>query len=165
MAGAEVMNLQEFIDKGSMECLNQDDNHPISNAMLQGGDDTYVQSDTDQQLLVRIQFNQAVKINAIAFKGTGEEAPQSVKLFKEQLSIGFGEAEDAEAVQDLVLSQEDVEGGKQIPLRFVKFQSVQSLQIFVSENFGADVTRINRIELFGMPAQNMDMKQFKPVKG
>ena len=45
-------------------------------------------------------------------------------------------------------------GGKRIPLRFVRFQNVNSLHIFVASNQGGEEeTMINSIDLFGLPVQ------------
>jgi len=52
-----------------------------------------------------------------------------------------------------------------VPLRFVKFQNITSLQIFVEENGGSDVTQITRLQVVGATGDSMDMKAFKPVKG
>jgi len=54
----------------------------------------------------------------------------------------------------IVLSEGDVQDGKRIPLRFVRFQSVNSLHIFVKSNQGSkDETRIDALDVFGLPVQ------------
>eukprot|EP00746_Dinoflagellata_sp_MGD_P008842 gnl/MRDRNA2_/MRDRNA2_117767_c0_seq1.p1 gnl/MRDRNA2_/MRDRNA2_117767_c0~~gnl/MRDRNA2_/MRDRNA2_117767_c0_seq1.p1 ORF type:complete len:170 (+),score=35.46 gnl/MRDRNA2_/MRDRNA2_117767_c0_seq1:123-632(+) len=169
MAVPGEQNLESFIDKSGIECLNEDTKHPANNAIFDPSDGTFLQSDpdVDHTLLIKLKFNQPVKLSGIRIKANSEDetAPQSCKIFKEAPHMGFGEAEDGGEVQTITFAPEDVDQGKAMPLRFVKFQSVSSLQIFIGENFGADTTRINHIEFLGLPAQNMDMSQFKPVKG
>ena len=52
--------------------------------------------------------------------------------------------------------------GKEIPLKFVKFQDVQNIQLFISDNqTGEEVTEIGFLELFGTPKQTTNMKELK----
>eukprot|EP00931_Biecheleriopsis_adriatica_P079458 TRINITY_DN52866_c0_g1_i1.p2 TRINITY_DN52866_c0_g1~~TRINITY_DN52866_c0_g1_i1.p2 ORF type:complete len:166 (-),score=55.15 TRINITY_DN52866_c0_g1_i1:53-550(-) len=164
---ATLCSLDEFIEKGQLECLNQDAAQPVTNAFEDG--DACLRSDTDQQLLVKVQFRVPVKLQSIRIQGpadcvANEVAPTTVKLFQDKVSMGFEEGESEEGTQSLSLSPEEQEG-KPVQLRFVKFQNVTSLQIFIAENLGAEQTSIKRIEFFGQPAASMDMKDWKPVKG
>jgi hypothetical protein len=67
------------------------------------------------------------------------QAPKNVKLFINRQAIGFEDVEDAqepEAAQVLELSTEDVkEGAAPIKLRFVRFQSVNSLHVSLTAGF------------------------------
>jgi len=163
---AVVASLEEFIEKGQLECLNEDKANPVAN-VLDVSIETFLSSDenVDHQLLVKVQFRVPVKLQSIKILGSAEDetAPQSVKLFLDKVNMGFEDAEE-EAVQELQLSAENV-AGEPVPLRFVKFQNVSSLQLFFQENFGAPTTRVQRLEFFGQPASSMDMKDWKPVKG
>ena len=52
--------------------------------------------------------------------------------------------------------------GKEIPLKYVKFQDVQNIQFFVKDNqTGDEVTRIDHLEIFGTPKQTTNMKDLK----
>jgi hypothetical protein len=52
--------------------------------------------------------------------------------------------------------------GKEIPLKYVKFQDVQNIQFFVKDNqTGDEVTRIDHLEIFGTPQQTTNMKDLK----
>ncbi len=54
----------------------------------------------------------AVKLNSLVIKSSGTEGwgPRSIRLFKNTPSIGFGEAENAPAVQEFELTEKDLEG-------------------------------------------------------
>jgi len=159
-------SLDEFVEKATLECLNQDNAHPVTNA-FEGGE-TYLQSDesVDHELLVKVQFRQPIRLSAVKIYGNVEDetAPQTVKIFQGKDHIGFEEAGDEEASQVLNLEADQVNKGEPVVVKFVKFQCVQSLQLFVQENFGGAVTKVRRIEFLGEPAQKMDMKDWKPVK-
>lgn len=166
-------SLNQFIDMTTLECLNQDDAHPVTNAITNGpaelDSETSVSlqsdPDVDHQLLIKLGFQQPVKLKAITLRGSAEDetAPRIVKVFQGHMSIGFQEAEDQDAVQALDLSKGHVEEGEPIELRFVKFQNVTTLQLFVQFNFGADVTRIDLLEFWGTLAETVDMKAWKPA--
>mmetsp|Transcript_22740 Transcript_22740/g.53059 ORF Transcript_22740/g.53059 Transcript_22740/m.53059 type:complete len:169 (-) Transcript_22740:229-735(-) len=167
---ATVGSLDEFIEKARIDCSNMDAAFPAANAL--SDDDLELRSDkeTDHQLILKVEFRQPVKLSHIrvlapANAEEDESAPTTVKVFQGKPNIGFQEAEDEPSSQDLSLQTNDTVGGEKVALKFVKFQSVQNVQIFVSENLGGPVTRIKRVEFFGQPAAAMDMKDWKPVKG
>jgi len=164
--------LNDFIDLSTVECLNQDDAHPVTNAIRSSsggeeGEETVLQSDpdVDHQLLIKLAFRQPVKLKAMTLHGRTEDgtAPMTLKIFQGQMSIGFQEAEEDEATQTLDLSASQVDSGEPITLKFVKFQNVSSLQIFVQSNFGADTTRINQLDFLGSLCETVDMKSWKPA--
>lgn len=163
-----IGSLDEFIEKATLECLNQDETHPVANA-FQPNRDLVLQSDpsVDHQMIIKVTFRQPVKLSSIRIIGNSQDetAPQTVKVFQGKNHMGFQEAEEEEPTQELTFTAADVDKGEPVPVRFVKFQSVQSLQIFVAANFGSNVTRVHRLEFLGQPAQAMDMKDFKPIKG
>lgn len=169
--GAYLLN--DLIDMNTIECLNQDDAHPITNAISRSlagaesvaGNALQSDPDIDPQLLIKLAFRQPVKLKAITFRGKvdDESAPQTIKVFHGQMHIGFEEADDQQAVQTLSLPASLIERGHPITLHFVKFQHVTSLQLFVQSNFGAEVTRVEQLQFWGSPAEVVDMKGFKPT--
>ena len=56
--------------------------------------------------------------------------------------MDFEEAERSEPTQALELTEDDIKGDSIIPLCYVKFQSVNSVTIFVQSNQGEETTRI-----------------------
>lgn len=97
-----------------------------------------------------------------------ESAPRVLKLYANRTNLGFSDAGDIEPTQTIELTESDL--GRDIELRFVKFQRVQSItvclfiapstvqaahvllrrtQIFVEENNGAEETEISSLKLIG----------------
>jgi hypothetical protein len=82
------------------------------------------------------QFNQAVRVKSVVLHtANSQEGPKLIKLLVNRLAIDFGDVEDAEVAQVLELPEDAVKEGRTIDLRFVRFQSVNSLH--VSEAFGS----------------------------
>lgn len=172
LPGMQILN--GFVDPASVECLNQDDAHPVTNVLgrFTAEDASSLQSDVDvdPQLLIRLSFRQPVHLKALCFKGRSADgtAPKVVKLFQEQprggQDLGFEEASSATPSQQLEISAAEVDEFKAMNLRYVQFQNVTALQIFVESNFGADVTCIQQIHFLGTPAEVANMKAWAPIK-
>lgn len=162
--GQGLMDLTTFIQKKDCECLNEADDHPMAHCLTSGG---YLQSDCDEQLIISITFNQAVKIHSIKFKAPQKLGPKNVKLFINQpRTLDFDQAESSTSVQDLVLDPKDVEGGSPVNLRYVKFQNVQNIQLFIKDNqCGGDKTQLDQLVFIGSPIVTTKMEDFKRVTG
>lgn len=64
------------------------------------------------------------------------------------------------------LTKKDITEGNPIQLRFVKFQNVQNLQIFVKDNQeGTETTQIDYVSVIGSPISTTNMADFKRVTG
>jgi hypothetical protein len=83
----------------------------------------------------RPQFHQTVRIKALrVHTHEPSKGPLVIKILVNRPSIGFEDVEDAnepEVAQVVQLSEEDLRVGKQIPLRFVRFQSVNSVHVSI----------------------------------
>lgn len=153
-----------MLQKTAMECLNESDDHSLSD-LLSGT--SYLQSDCDEQLIINLPFNQPVKCHSIQIKGPPDSGPKNVKLFINlPRTLDFEQAEQMEPVQSFELTPEQVSSGEILQLRYVKFQNVASLQIFVNDNQeGGEVTSISELKIYGTPINATNMQEFKRVAG
>ncbi|KXN90451.1 Chitin synthase regulatory factor 3 [Leucoagaricus sp. SymC.cos] len=157
------VSLLEFLDLSQLNCLNESLEHPLKPIVAnksKNTSDAFLLSDADEQLLVNLHFNQAVRIRSLVLttkESSLSQAPKDIKLVVNRRSIGFEDVEDATepaVAQIIELSEEQVKAGKPIPLRFVRFQNVNSLTIFVESNQGEeDESRIDAIDVFGIPVE------------
>ena len=128
-----------------------------------------MKSDTDEQLMLFIPFQSTLKIHSLHLTALdpgsdGGEAtmrPKTVKLFKNRAQIlNFDEADDIQPTQQLELSPRDWDpqtATAKIELRFVNFQNVTSLVIFVVDGDGeGDETRLDRIRIIGESGEKRD---------
>lgn len=162
--GQGLMELNTFIQKNQCECLNESDDHPMVHSFTSNGG--YLQSDVDEQLILSVTFNQPVKIHSLKIKAPTDCGPKQMRLFINQpRTIDFDMAESCNCVQDLSLTQKDLEG-QPINLRYVKFQNVQNIQIFVKNNqAGREMTQIDFLGFIGSPIAATKMEDFKRVAG
>jgi len=159
------MDLIFFMHKSGCECLNESDDHPFANCLQSTGG--YLESDCDEQLIFSIAFNQPVKLHSLKIKAPEDKGPKTIKLFINQpRTLDFDQADSMEPVQLIQLEKKDLDGSIPVPLRFVKFQNVQNLQIFVKDNQGStETTVIDHLCIVGSPINATNMGDFKRVAG
>jgi len=150
------VSLLGHLDPSQITCLNESDQHDLKSLLTSGSttSPTFLLSDTDEQLLLNIPFNQTVRIRTISLKTSNvSQAPCEIKLLINRPSLAFDDVEGAEEgqfAQVFTLTEEQVSEGQRIQLRFVKFQTVNSLHIFVASNQGGEEeTRIDSLDIFG----------------
>ncbi|XP_057550972.1 PITH domain-containing protein At3g04780 [Amaranthus tricolor] len=161
------VDLLEHIDWSEVECLNQKSSNTIANALKQGyreDDGLNLESDADEQLLIYIPFTQVIKLHSIVIKGPEEEGPKTVKLYSNREHMGFSNVNDFPPSDTAVLSTENLKG-KPVVLKYVKFQNVRSLTIFIEDNQSeAEMTKIQKIALYGTTVETTDMKGLKKIE-
>lgn len=131
----------------------------------------WVESDTDEQLMLYIPFQSTLKIQSIHLTSLPEDTdddekpsrPKVVKIYTNRPHIlGFDEAEDAQPAQEVTLSEKDWNsktGTAKLDLRIVKFTNVSSVVIFVMESDGDnEKVRIDRIRIIGETGEKRDGK-------
>ncbi|KAF3942053.1 Thioredoxin [Dactylella cylindrospora] len=137
-------------------------------------DTDWMESDTDEQLMLFIPFQSTVKvfqlqITSLPPDSDEDEAPKrpkTIKLFTNNAHIlGFDEAEGREPIQTIELTEGDWKDGTAvINTRFVKFQAVGTLTIFVvdAEDEG-ECVRIDRIRIIGESGEKKDPGKLEKV--
>lgn len=164
-------DLVDRIDMSSTYCLNERVDAKHENCYKRGQrtvDSALLRSDCDEQLLLFIPFQETLKLFSISIMGPEDEAPKRIKIYANRMNMGFEDVSSVPPVQELELSADDVQSGKEIPLKFVKLQSVYNVTIFVESNqAGGDVTAVSRVVFYGAPATggSTNMKDLKRVAG
>ena len=121
--------------------------------------------------MVFTPFQSTLKIHSIQITShvpdsDDDEAPSRpslIKLFTNRPQIlGFDDAEDLQATQEISISETDWDsktGTARLDLRFVKFQNVSTLVVFVAESEGDhEKVRIDRIRIIGETGEKRDGK-------
>ncbi|KAF6266776.1 galactose-binding domain-like protein [Scenedesmus sp. NREL 46B-D3] len=159
MSGAK--DLLEFIDWSCLECLNEQHAHPATNVLKQGyreDDGLFLESDTDEQLLLNIHFNQKVRVHSITIKGPEEDGPKVVKLYTNRMSLGFSDADSMPCAQQLDLSPKEL-AGEPISLKLTK---CDILSILIDSNQSdADTTKVFKISFAGQAGDTFNVAEIK----
>ena len=106
-----------------------------------------------------------MKVHSISIKAPADgRAPKSLKLFVNKPSMDCSDGESMVADQEIELSAEQL--GERLELKFVKFQNVDRLTLFIHANQGAeDSTALSGIKLWGAGLAQTNMSEFKRVAG
>jgi len=105
----------------------------------------------------------AVKISAIHIESPDEErAPTSLRLFANKIGIDFDSAKSEAPTQEIALTPSVVAGGagKPVETRFVLFQNVSTLDIFIAGNHGGgEETAVSKLVLIGEQITQSGLKR------
>ncbi|KXZ54107.1 hypothetical protein GPECTOR_5g21 [Gonium pectorale] len=161
-------DLLEHIDFASLECLNHAPGHGADNVLKQGyreQDELYLESDTDEQLLLNVRFHQRVRLQGIVIKAVEEaKAPKRIKLYANRPHMGFSDTGSVPCAQELELTPAQLAKGEQLPLKLVKFNNVDVLSIFVESNQGdEETTKLCKLALFGSAGEVFNVAEIKKV--
>ena len=144
-------SLYSCINKNKIECYNYNSNYPIENCIKpysERHNSSYLESDCDEQLIIRIPFLNRVKISSISFNGTYEYSPSMIKLYKNHNVLTFDEICDRKEEEKIEINNDPLYD-LMYPLRVSKFNNIDEILIYIPENYGASVTRINYINFYG----------------
>lgn len=135
----------------------------------------WVESDTDEQLLLFVPFQSMLKVHSLHFTSLppseGEDTPMRPKTLKiysnKAHNLGFDEAEDIPPTQQIELTTKDWDsktGTAKAELRFVKFQNVTSLVVFVVDGDGdGERVRLDRVRIIGETGEKRDPGKLEKV--
>ncbi|KAG0255166.1 Thioredoxin-like protein 1 [Actinomortierella ambigua] len=158
-------DLAEQITLSQVSCLNEQHENNVRNALKK--DESFLESDVDEQLLITVPFNQAVKLHSLKIVPKDfAHAPKTIKLYANRVTMGFDDADSVKETQILELAEKDYkENGGLVSLRFVKFQSVSSITIFVVDNQeDEETTQIQELVFIGSSLDGTDMSALKKVE-
>ncbi|CAK7562498.1 MAG: Thioredoxin-like protein 1 [Sporothrix epigloea] len=130
----------------------------------------WVESDTDEQLMLFVPMQSLAKLHTLQITSHPTEdaaRPQLIKLYSNSPhNLGFDEAEDTQATQEITIKPEEWndQATVSIPLKFVKFQKISSLVLFVvSAEDGAEKVRLDRVRLIGEVGDKREMGKLEKI--
>ncbi|KAH9999195.1 DUF1000-domain-containing protein [Russula compacta] len=143
-------NVFAHIDRDNVTALNStgEGKEVIKPWNERGDEQAYIESDADDQLIIRVPFTGSVKLRSLLLKsGPGEQTPAKVALFANIDNLDFSDAQDKEPLQ-----QFDVAVGREVgeyTLKPAKFPNVSTITLFFPASQGAETTRIYYIGFLG----------------
>jgi len=145
-----------------------------------GNKKDYIESDTDEQIMMFIPFQSSLKIHSLHLtsvvatqEGDEDETeevmrPRTVNIYISRSNVlGFDEAEDLPPTQSITLEPGDWDTKThtaKLELRFVKFQNVSSLVVFVVDGIGdGEKTRVDRVRILGETGEARKMGKLEKI--
>ncbi|KAK1768436.1 PITH domain-containing protein [Phialemonium atrogriseum] len=136
----------------------------------------WIESDTDEQLMLFLPFQSMIKLHTLQITSLpptdvdDDDAPmrpRTIKLFSNKPhNLGFDEADDTTPTQVIELSENDwnKDGTANIGLRYVKYQNINSLVMFVVDGDGdSEKVRLDRVRLVGESGEKREMGKLEKI--
>ncbi|GAA5844371.1 hypothetical protein JCM3766R1_006371 [Sporobolomyces carnicolor] len=147
----QLTYLFPFVDRDKVVALNAEEGkHPkilIRPWDERDQEDEWLESDADEQLILRVPFTGSVKLRSILIKsGPAGFTPDKLRVFANR-QLDFDEATSTEVTQEfeVAVTRQVVE----LVVRPAKFPSVTSLTLFFPSNHGEGTTRISFVGFRG----------------
>lgn len=167
-------SLLKLVDTTQCECRNEAEVNSLLSLFnkdtKQGEEALIASAEEDPQLFISLGFTVPVRLTGLrlgAPKGAqvAGEAPRRIRLFINDPTKSFGDAETDPAIDEFELPEDaTIEAGVTLPLKSVRYKGVASLQVFIADNGGASVTKISALDVLGSPVDSLQMKDWKPLK-
>ena len=139
------------IDMRESTILNCKDYSPESTLKNLFSTSCKIESDADNQIIIKLKFLEKVDGNQIIFYPSeeGENHPRLVKLFVNRNELDFADIDSVPPTAQFELPFEYENNSFSVSLAGSKFTRMQSLLIFIEDNFGTDTTCLSRIRIEG----------------
>jgi thioredoxin len=158
---------------GARAVFNQAQPSALSKAKATAEKD-WIESDTDDQLMLYIPFQSSLKVHGLHITSCPPEGdddivrPRTLKLYTNKSNVlSFDEAESIPSTQEITLQESDWDAKTctaRVDLRFVKFQNVTSLVVFVVEGDGdGEKTRVDRVKIIGETGEKRAMGKLEKI--
>ncbi|CZT47399.1 related to thioredoxin-like protein [Rhynchosporium secalis] len=185
-------DVTDQVDLKGLELLNADREFGSVRTLVDSGKPTglqkgkvaaaagkdWVESDTDEQLMLFMPFQCTLKVHTLQVTSlppaAGEDdddevpmRPKTVQIYTNRAHIlGFEEADDIPATQSITLEAKDWDetGTATLSLRFVKFQNISSLVIFIVDGDGdGERVRVDRVRVIGETGEKRDLGKLEKI--
>lgn len=138
----------------------------------------WVESDTDEQLMLYIPFQSSLKIHSLHVTSLPPSSdddddevpmrPKTLRLYTNRSHVlGFEEADDIPPVQTVTIEPNEWDpktGTAKVELRFVKFQNVTSLVVFFVDGDGdGEKIRVDRLRILGESGEKRDLGKLEKI--
>ncbi|KAF8958327.1 galactose-binding domain-like protein [Flammula alnicola] len=143
-------NLFTHIDRPNVVALNADGNAAdiIKPWHARLDEAQYLESDADDQLIIRVPFTGTVRLRALLLKaGPAGQTPAKIALFPNAPNLDFNDIADRTPTQEFVVPQNREVG--EYSVKTAKFSNVSSVTLFVPASQGDDTTRIYYLGFLG----------------
>lgn len=166
----KLIDLSLKFNKADCYARNESSQYPMENLFI-GDTRLGCKSDADEQLILHIEFQEHVKVYSMKLtefnRGSEpENNPTIVHIYVNRCNLGFEDVNDVEPTQTIELTAADLkEDADPILLKFVKFQRVRSVTLFIEDNAGGDVSSLGGLKLMGRTLAATNMNDFKSNQG
>lgn len=139
------------INLDNSKCFNESNLNPLKNCIKpfnQRHNNKYLESDIDQDLLIKIIFTNPVDINGLKILTNGNYCPNKLNFYKNKDSLSFDDVEGGNPFHTITPNS-NILDDVIYPLPTHKFCNIEILYIYINDNLGEETTRINYLDFNG----------------
>ena len=174
-SASEYGSARTLFDNGKPSSLEIGKGKGKGASNTEGDKKDWVESDTDEQLMLYIPFMSTLKVHTLHITSLPPKdddeppmRPKTIQIYSNCAHVlGFDEAEDLPATQAITLNPQDWDektGTAKVELRFVKFQNITSLVVFIVDGEGnGEKVRVDRIRIVGETREKRDPGKLEKV--
>ncbi|KAF9565426.1 DUF1000-domain-containing protein [Agrocybe pediades] len=143
-------NLYMHIDRQNVVALNAcgEASNVIKPWHSRLDESQYIESDADDQLIIRVPFTGAVRLKAVLLKaGPAGQTPLKFALFANEANLDFDDVNDRTPTQEFDVPQNRDVG--EYSVKTAKFSNISSVTLFIPASQGADTTRLYYLGFLG----------------
>jgi len=167
------VSLIQYIDTQKVNSINNHSSTFVKSVLSANEGILRSDDDVDHEMILVLPFREKVKIKSLGFvcrtvPSTSGITPDScsgvktVKIFINQPSYTFDDCKSCPPTQVLEFNEKQIKDGVSLPVKFVKFQNVDSITIFIESNQkDSAVTYLNSVLIAGMPVIGLNMNNIK----
>jgi len=151
-------NLWARIDRDNVVVLNAESgkgSDVIKTWDARLDEEVYLESDADDQMIIRVPFTGSVKLRALLLKaGPGDQTPAKVALYSNVEHLDFSDIAERKPTQEFNVAQSRELG--EYHVMPAKFPNVTSITLFYPASQGADTTKIFYVGFLGSWTERKD---------
>ncbi|KAJ7599067.1 galactose-binding domain-like protein [Mycena floridula] len=143
-------SLFQHIDRENVVALNANGQGSvvIKPWHLRMDEQEFLESDADEQMIIRIPFTGSVRLRSILLKtGPGGQTPSKLALFANADNMDFGDASEKTPTQEFAVVQSREVG--EYAVMTAKFSNISSITLFFPDSQGADTSQIYYVGFLG----------------
>jgi len=134
-------DLFAYIDTDNVTALNVSNEVPASKIIkpwhLRLDEETSIESDADDEMIIRVPFTGSVKLKSVLLKsGPGEQTPVKVCLFADEDNMDFSDIQQRQILQEFEIPQGREVG--EYTVKPAKFTNISSITLHFPGGQGGD---------------------------
>jgi hypothetical protein len=174
--GYELLNDSIIFNDAEALNITQSDSHenqlkPLLNtARLPAAKEVGLVSDADSQMIIYIPLTNKSKVYSILLRKSASsdedlQPPNKIKVWANTTgTISFDDAAQTASLHDSEIDNYDANGWAEIKLRYVRFQNVTSLLVFLDGDDEDESTALQRLVIVGNKGESRDRGKLEKIE-
>lgn len=149
--GLTILNSSVLMSE--FEALNVSQGLEQVKKVVELDSDVHITSDADSQLLIHVSFKNVCKVSSVLIRSTTGQTPNVCKIWANRASIlSFDDVSSVTPLHEEEIT-EFTDGWYEIKVKYVRFQKVTSLDLFLDGEDEDEPTTLDKIVVVGVDGE------------